>query len=79
MPEFTSHIQGTPSWAELSTSDYQGALTFYSALFGWEDEANEISPGMPYQMQKLKGLEVAALYQQGVPPHWKVYFTVDDI
>jgi len=34
---------------------------------------------MSYQMQKLKGLEVAALYQQGVPPHWKVYSTVDDI
>ena len=37
-------------------------------------------------MQKLKGLEVAALYQQGdeekqqgVPPHWKGYFTVVDI
>ena len=86
MPEFTSHIQGTPSWAELSTSDYQGALTFYSALFRREDEANKISPGMFYQVQKLKGLEVAALYQQGyeekqqgMPPHWKVYFTVDDI
>ena len=86
MPEFTSHIQGTPSWAELTTSDYQGALTFYSALFGWEDEANEMSPGMYYHMQKLRGLEVAALYQQGVeekqqgvPPYWKVYFTVDDI
>jgi len=86
MPEFTSHIQGTPSWAELTTSDYQGALTFYSALLGWEDEANEMSPGMYYHMQKLEGLEVAALYQQGdeekqqgVPPYWKVYFTVDDI
>ena len=86
MPEFTSHIQGTPSWPELSTSDYQGALTFYNALFGWEDEANEMGPGMSYRMRKLKGLEVAALYQQGyeekqqgVPPHWKVYFTVDDI
>ena len=56
-----------------------GRLTFYNALFGWEDEANEISPGMSYQMQKRKGLEMAALYQQGVPPHWKVYFTVDDI
>ena len=86
MPEFTSHIQGTPSWAELTTSDYQGALTFYCALFGWEDEANEMSPVMYYHMQKLEGLEVAALYQQGdeekqqgVPPYWKVYFTVDDI
>jgi predicted enzyme related to lactoylglutathione lyase len=86
MPEFTSHIQGTPSWAELFTPDDQGALTFYSALFGWEDEANKMGPGMYYHMQKLKGLEVAALYQQGdeekqqgVPPHWKVYFTVVDI
>ena len=86
MPEFTSHIQETPSWAELATSDYQGDLTFCSAPFGREDEANEMSPGMYYHMQKLRGLEVAALYQQGVeekqqgvPPYWKVYFTVDDI
>ncbi|MEC9237714.1 MAG: hypothetical protein VYC69_03500, partial [Chloroflexota bacterium] len=66
MPEFTSHIQETPSWAELATSDYQGDLTFCSAPFGREDEANEMSPGMYYHMQKLRGLEVAALYQQGM-------------
>ena len=58
MPEFTSYIEGTPSWAEPSTSDDQGAL------FGWVDEANEIGPGMYYHMQMLNGLEVAALYQQ---------------
>ena len=41
---------------------------------------------MYYHMQKLRGLEVAAMYQQGneeqqqgVSPHWKTYFTVDDI
>jgi len=86
MPEFTSYIEGTPSWAELSTSDDQGALAFYGALFGWVDDANEIGPGMYYHMQMLNGLEAAALYQQaeegkqlGIPPHWKVYFTVDDI
>ena len=86
MPEFTSHPQGTPSWAELSTTDDQGALAFYGALFGWVDEPNEMGPGMYYHMQKLNSLEVAALYQQGdeekaqgVPPHWKTYFTVDDI
>ena len=45
-----------------------------------------MSPGTYYHMQKLEGLEVAALYQQGdeekqqgVPLYWKVYFTVDDI
>ena len=41
---------------------------------------------MYYHMQKLRGLEVAAMYQQGneeqqqgVPPYWRTYFTVDDI
>ena len=41
---------------------------------------------MYYHIQKLRGLEVAAMYQQGneeqqqgVPPHWRTYFTVDDI
>ena len=86
MPEFTSHPQGTPSWAELTTTDEQGAVAFYGALFGWVDEPNEMGPGMYYHMQKLNGLEVAALYLQdedekaeGVPPHWKTYFTDDDI
>lgn len=41
---------------------------------------------MYYHMQKLNGLEAAAIYQQGeeekgqgVPPHWNTYFTVDDV
>ena len=86
MPEFYSHIQGIPSWVELSTTDDQAALAFYGALFGWVDDPQEMGPGMYYHMQKLRGLEVAAMYQQGdeeqqqgVPPHWKTYFTVDDI
>ena len=47
MPEFTNYIKGTPSWAELSASDDQGAL------FDWVDEANEIGPCMYYHMQML--------------------------
>ena len=86
MPEFTSHIEGTPSWAELATTDEQGALAFYGSLFNWIDDPSEMGPGMYYHMLKLNGLEVAAMYQQvdeerqlGIPPYWKVYFTVDDI
>ena len=86
MPEFTSHPQGTPSWADLSTTDDKAALVFYGALFGWTDDPQEMGPGMYYHMQKLNGLEAAAIYQQGedekgqgVPPHWTTYFTVDDI
>ena len=86
MPEITSHLQGTPSWVELSTTDDKAALAFYGALFGWVDDPQQMSPGMLYHMQKLNGLEAAAIYQQGeeekgqgVPPHWNTYFTVDDV
>ncbi len=86
MPEVTSHAPGTPSWCELSTTDEAGALSFYSALFGWEDEANEMGPNWYYHMQKVQGLYACSIYQQGeeersqgVPPHWNVYFTVENV
>lgn len=86
MPEVTSHAPGTPSWAELSTTDDAGALAFYGALFGWEDEPNEMGPGWYYHMQKVQGLYACSIYQQGeeergqnVPPHWNTYFTVENV
>jgi|GEM_PF-6456004 hypothetical protein len=53
---------------ELSTSDDQGALAFYGALFGWVDEANEIGPCMYYHMQMLM-LPQIRLY------HWAVQYS----
>ena len=86
MPEVTSHAPGTPSWAELDTTDEIGALSFYGSLFGWEDDPQEISPGWFYHMQKLNGLEAASMYrqsdeerEQNVPPHWNTYFTVNNV
>ena len=86
MPEITTYSPGAPSWAELSTTDEAGALDFYSALFGWLDEPIHIGEGCSYHMQKLNGLEAAAIYQQGeeertggVPPHWNTYFTAADV
>ena len=64
MPEVTSHASGAPSWAELATTDEAGALAFYSALFGWQDDPEEISPGWHYHMQRLNGLEAASIYRQ---------------
>ena len=86
MPEVTSHAQGAPSWAELDTTDEQGALSFYSALFGWEDNPQEITPGWFYHMQKLNGLPACSIYKQSeeelaqnVPSHWNLYFTVGSV
>ena len=88
MPEVTAHTQGAPSWAELSTTDETGALAFYSAIFGWTDDPQPMGEeNWFYHIQKLGGLEAAAIYQyqQGeeersaeVPPHWNIHFTVDD-
>ena len=85
MPEVTSHAPGAPSWADLATSDEAGALSFYNALFGWEDDPQEMGPDAYYHMQRVNGLETAAIYQQteatggtDIPPHWNVYFTVDN-
>ena len=86
MPEVTSHTLGAPSWAELSTTDEAGAMAFYSALFGWEDEPHPMGENWFYHIQKVGGLDAAAIYEQGeeergmgMPPHWNTYFTVDDV
>ena len=86
MPEVTSHAPGTPSWFELSTTDETGAMEFYSAIFGWVDDPQPIDENWSYHMQKLNGLEAAAIYQQqaeerksGVPPHWNTYFSVTNV
>jgi predicted enzyme related to lactoylglutathione lyase len=36
---------GTFCWVDLSTSDTDGARIFYSELFSWEFEDNEIPGG----------------------------------
>jgi len=84
--KITKYRQGTPNWVDLSTSDAAGALAFYSALFGWEDEPNEMGEGAYYHMQKLGDDYAAAIAQQrpdeaemGVPSHWVTYLTVDDV
>ena len=86
MPEVTAHAPGAPSWAELATTDDTAALAFYSALFGWDDDPQEMGPDWYYHVQKRNGLEAASIYRQGdeersqnVPPHWNIYFTVNNI
>ena len=86
MPEVTSHAPGAPSWAELSTTDEAGALAFYSAMFGWVDDPQEMGPNWYYHLQKLNGHNACSIYQQGeeersqnVPPHWNTYFTVESV
>ena len=86
MTEVTSHRHGTPSWCDLSTTDLDAAVSFYTSLFEWG--AGE--PGGPeaggYTMFSRHGLPVAAAApqmaqqaEQGIPAAWTTYITVDDV
>jgi uncharacterized protein len=86
MGERTSHPPGTISWTDLETTDHEAAKAFYAGLFGWEYEDMPVGEGATYSMAKLGGRSAAAMSGQraadaeaGVPPHWNVYVTVEDV
>lgn len=68
-------------WNELGTNDTQKAGDFYSNLFGW---AREAFPGpIEYTMFENGDRSAGGMYkitpEMGpIPPHWMVYFAVDD-
>ena len=66
MPVVTEHKPGTPSWVDIGTSDLEGAIDFYSKLFGWTIEMGAPEIGR-YSMAMLGGKAVAALADQQVP------------
>lgn len=82
---FKTH--GAFSWAELMTTDQEGAKKFYGALFGWSLEDMPME-GMNYTVVKAneqdeKGVAgIMAMPKEvppGTPPHWGNYVTVDDV
>jgi predicted enzyme related to lactoylglutathione lyase len=80
MPEFTSHEPGTFCWIELATSDPIAAKQFYTSLFGWTVNENDMGEMIYYIFQK-NGRDCAAMYkqgaeQQGAPPNWMSYVCV---
>jgi hypothetical protein len=74
---------GAFSWNELNTRDPAAAKTFYSAVFGWEPEDHAMGPAT-YTEWKLDGRSIGGMMDMNpnvpaqVPPHWLVYFTVED-
>jgi uncharacterized protein len=78
MGERTSHPPGAFSWADLATSDAEGAKAFYTGLFGWDTEDNPLPEGGVYTMASRGGKSVAALYSSraGQPNAWNSYVTV---
>jgi predicted enzyme related to lactoylglutathione lyase len=71
---------GALCWNELATPDLDGAAGFYGELFGWSVKD---APGMAsrYLVIESRGASNGGMREPeppDVPPHWLVYFAVDD-
>ena len=76
------NLPGSFCWNELGTHDTQKAGEFYSELFGWTRETNQFGP-IEYTMFSHGDRGAAGMFkippEMGpMPPHWLVYFAVDD-
>jgi predicted enzyme related to lactoylglutathione lyase len=71
---------GSFTWTELMTPDPAAVAPFYGEVFGWKADAQDMG-GMQYTMWTLNGEGIAGAMKppmDGIPPHWGVYFAVDD-
>jgi len=80
-------IYNTPvslTWNELQTRDMDKAKAFYPKVFPYGVKSNDMPGGMQYTEFQIDGKSIAGgmpMAQQippSVPPHWLVYFAVDD-
>jgi uncharacterized protein len=73
---------GDFTWHELATTDLEGALNFYSELFGWsKGAAHEMGEMGTYQLISLGGQDIGGIYKardNSSPPSWLSYARVPD-
>jgi len=84
--EVIEHAPGSFCWVELGTSDAAASKKFYSAIFGWTMEDEQVAPDCVYTKLQIGGKDVGALYQlneemkaQGIPPNWGLYVAVTNV
>ena len=88
-PGFSARAEpGAPSWFELFTRDYEGALEFYRRVFAWrtavEGDTDEFrystlrDPGDP-EHQLAGVMDASAFLPEGAPAHWSIYWDVTDV
>ena len=75
---------GEFGWHELATSDLDGAIAFYTTLFGWDESGEfDLGEGRMYRMFGRNGVQWLGIYvaltEPPTPPHWLPYARVADI
>lgn len=79
------HAPGCMTWNELLTRDPDAARDFFADLLGWEFRTIDTGGRGTYEMAMMGGERVAGIMAMPpevpdpVPPHWDVYFAVDDV
>jgi predicted enzyme related to lactoylglutathione lyase len=75
---------GSMSWVELTTRDTEGSKAFYPAVLGWSTRDVPLD-GATYTVWKIDRKSVGGmmpmegeLWPADLPPHWMVYFEVED-
>jgi predicted enzyme related to lactoylglutathione lyase len=74
---------GSFTWNEFMTRDYEGAKRFYADLFGYT-YTEMGGDAFQYATMELDGNTVGGIGRlpddvpAQVPPHWRVYFAVED-
>jgi uncharacterized protein len=77
-----ANVPGSFCWNELGTGDTTNAAEFYTGLFGWTANTQNFGD-MEYTMFQNGERPAGGMYKLtpemgNVPPHWLVYFAVDD-
>jgi predicted enzyme related to lactoylglutathione lyase len=77
-----THLPGHFYWADLQTSDIDGAIAFYAKLFGWTTVEIPGGPA-PYCVAQLGGRSKSGLAQlaagDAARPSWLAYLTVANV
>ncbi|HEX7317946.1 MAG TPA: VOC family protein [Pyrinomonadaceae bacterium] len=91
MSEQTMPANGSFCWNELSTTDDQAAINFYTQLLGWEIKSSNATacegteaPPMVYNEIVVDGKHVGGIFKMGTefgqtPSHWMPYVAVEDV
>jgi hypothetical protein len=76
---------GAIAWNELNTRDLAAAKDFYGTVFGWDFETEDMGEAGSYTTISLDGNPVGGILDmverevpEMVPPHWQLYFAVED-
>ncbi|MFN3242525.1 MAG: VOC family protein [Planctomycetota bacterium] len=75
-------VPGRICWNEVLTSDDAAAQTFYTDMFGWQDDPKDMGPMGTYHCQMIGGKQTGGIMknpQPGAPSAWLVYFLVEDL